>query len=71
MCCPQNQGKSDARHEGDCMTTTVAADTQAQEALTRLDALLDLGNDKMKLADSDEGPGLSADYIELMEGEYR
>lgn len=53
------------------MTTTVAVDSQAQEALARLDDLLDLGNVKMKLADSDEGPGLSADYIELMEGEYR
>jgi hypothetical protein len=53
------------------MTTTVAVDSQAQEALARLDDLLDLGNVKMKLADSDEGPGLSPDYIELMEGEYR
>lgn len=53
------------------MTTTVAVDSQAQEALARLDDLLDLGNVKMKLADSDEGPGLSSDYIELMEGEYR
>src|SRR3954453_22454744 len=53
------------------MTTTVAIDSQAQETLARLDDLLDLGNVKMKLADSDEGPGLSHDYIELMEGEYR
>lgn len=53
------------------MTTTVAADSQAQEALARLDNLLDLGNVKMKLADSEEGPGLSPDYIELMEREYR
>src|SRR3954452_2187650 len=53
------------------MTTTVAVDSQAQEALGRLNDRLDLGNVKMKLADSDEGPGLSPDYIELMEGEYR
>jgi hypothetical protein len=53
------------------MTTTVAVDSQGQEALARLSDLLDLGNVKMKLADSDEGPGLNPDFIELMEGEYR
>ena len=40
-------------------------------AMQQLDTLLDLGNVKMKLADSEEGPGFDADYIALMESEYR
>jgi hypothetical protein len=45
--------------------------TNVATAMHRLDDLLDLSNVKMKLADSEEGPGLSTDYIELMEAEYR
>ncbi len=42
-----------------------------EDATSRLNALLDLSNVRMKLADSEEGPGLSVREIELMEGEYR
>ena len=45
--------------------------TDAATALRRLDDLLDLSNVKMKLADSDEGPGSDAETIVLMEAEYR
>lgn len=40
-------------------------------ATQKLDALLDLSNVKMKLADSEEGPGFDGDHIALMEAEYR
>jgi hypothetical protein len=40
-------------------------------AMGRLDDLLDLSNVRMKLADSEEGPGFGAEYIDLMEREYR
>jgi hypothetical protein len=50
--------------------TTLSAPT-ADEALGSLDQLLDLSNVKMKLADTEEGPGLSGDYVALMEVEYR
>lgn len=40
-------------------------------ALQRLEELLDLSNVRMKLADSEEGPGLGRDELNLMEGEYR
>ena len=40
-------------------------------AMRRLAEVLDLSNVKMKLADSEEGPGLSSDQIDLMEVEYR
>jgi hypothetical protein len=33
--------------------------------------LLNLSNVRMKLADSDEGPGLGKEELNLMEGEYR
>jgi hypothetical protein len=39
--------------------------------MKRLDELLDLSNVRMKLADTDEGPGLDAHRINLMEAEYR
>jgi hypothetical protein len=41
------------------------------EALRHLEDLLDLSDVRMKLADSDEGPGLDQQQIDLMEGEYR
>lgn len=40
-------------------------------ALALLDARLDLGNVRMKLADPDEGKGYSQEILDLMEGEYR
>ncbi|MGB7685994.1 MAG: hypothetical protein WBL45_09470 [Solirubrobacterales bacterium] len=40
-------------------------------AIKRLDDLLDLSDVRMKLADSDEGPGLDRAQIDLMEQEYR
>lgn len=43
----------------------------AEQALDRLDGSLDLSNVRMKLADAEEGPGLSRDDIQLMETEYR
>jgi hypothetical protein len=43
----------------------------ATAAMQRLDDLLDLSNVRMKLADADEGPGLDADAINLIEAEYR
>lgn len=43
----------------------------AEAAMRRLADLLDLSNVKMKLADSEEGPGLSGEQIDLMEAEYR
>jgi hypothetical protein len=53
------------------MTATAVANSQALDALARLDELLDLSNVRMKLADSDEGPGLDPSRIDLMEQEYR
>lgn len=41
------------------------------QALERLNDLLDLSNVRMKLADCEEGPGLEWDEIDLMESEYR
>lgn len=45
--------------------------TDTEAALQRLEDLLDLGNVRMKLADTDEGAGLAIDEIDLMEEEYR
>lgn len=45
--------------------------TDANAAMQRLADLLDLSNVRKKLADAEEGPGLSADRIDLMEAEYR
>lgn len=52
------------------MTATLTP-MSVEEARQLLDRHLDLGNVRMKLADSDEGPGLTPDYIDLMEAEYR
>jgi len=43
----------------------------AEAAIQRLKDLLDLGNVRMKLADTEEGAGLAIDQIDLMEQEYR
>lgn len=53
------------------MALTTLSAPAANEALASLDELLDLSDVRMKLADPDEGPGLSSGYIELMESEYR
>lgn len=53
------------------MTATALAPVRPQEALDRLNGLLDLSNVRMKLEDNEEGPGLGGDYLDLMEGEYR
>jgi hypothetical protein len=51
--------------------TAVLDATGVTTAMQKLDDLLDLSNVKMKLADTDEGPGLDAREIALMEAEYR
>jgi len=43
----------------------------SEEALTRLDSLLDLSNVRMKLAGTGEGPGHSEAELDTMEIEYR
>jgi hypothetical protein len=43
----------------------------AGEAMQQLEDLLDLSNVRMKLADTEEGPGLDVGQIDLMEAEYR
>jgi len=41
------------------------------DALRQLDALLDLTNVRVKLADVEEGEGMTADELDLAEQEYR
>lgn len=41
------------------------------EALARLDGLLDLTNVRMRLADSEEGKGYGDERLDLLESEYR
>lgn len=53
------------------MSPAVASLLSTYEAVELLDDKLDLGNLRMKLADTDEGPGLSEDRLDLMEVEYR
>ncbi len=52
------------------MSITAAPPTPAQ-ALGLLDCELDLKLIRWKLADRDEGPGYSAEHLDLLEGEYR
>jgi hypothetical protein len=54
---------------GTALLNSPVADATA--AMERLDELLDLSNVRMKLADSEEGPGLDQEQIDLMESEYR
>jgi hypothetical protein len=51
------------------MTTVYAS--AAAEALDHLDHALDLSNVRLKLANPDEGVGLSEPELDLMEAEYR
>jgi hypothetical protein len=53
------------------MTVSTLDAPTATDALSQLHGLLDLSNVRMKLADSDEGPGLSGAQVDLMEAEYR
>ncbi len=50
---------------------TLQAALSPNEALDRLEDLLDLSNLRMKLADPAEGKGYSNEKLDLMEGEYR
>jgi hypothetical protein len=56
--------------KGTSMTNSVPVLTP-DEALTRVDRLLDLSNIRMKLANPENGEPPSAAQIDLMEGEYR
>jgi hypothetical protein len=53
------------------MTATLAAPATLAQALRTLDELLDLTNVRLKLADPDEGLGLTASRLDLLESEYR
>lgn len=50
---------------------TTVCTSAAAEALDRLDALLDLSNVRLKLANPDEGDACTEAQLDLMEGEYR
>ena|ERR1039457_779675 len=56
---------------GYSMTVLASSVPTVQEALARLDDLLDLSNIRMKLADPDEGKGYDMDDLDLLETEYR
>jgi hypothetical protein len=54
------------------MTATIDPPKASPAAeLERVEELLDLSNVRMKLADTEEGPGLGAERLDLMEREYR
>jgi hypothetical protein len=53
------------------MTPAVAAPIAPADALLTLAAHLDLSDVRMKLADPEEGHGLSRDQLDAMEAEYR
>ena len=53
------------------MTATLAAPTAPTEALRTLDVLLDLTNIRLKLADPEEGAGLTSARMDILEAEYR
>jgi hypothetical protein len=53
------------------MTATLAASAAPTQALSALDSLLDLTNVRLKLADPEEGKGLTPEQLDLLEGEYR
>jgi hypothetical protein len=53
------------------MSPAVATLPSTSEALQLLDRELDLGNLRMKLADTEEGPSLSEARLDVMETEYR
>lgn len=53
------------------MTAPAATLPSVEEALARLDGLLDLSNVRMKLADPDEGRGYDVARLAVMEQEHR
>jgi hypothetical protein len=53
------------------MTATSSVTLDANEDLGRLDAVLDLGNVRLKLADQEEWKGYDEARLDLMESEYR
>jgi len=53
------------------MTTAVLSIPSVSDGLLRINALLDLSNLRMKLADPEEGKGYTPDQLDLMESEYR
>jgi hypothetical protein len=52
-------------------TATLKTPLPADQALKRLDELLDLSNIRIKLADPEEGTGLADAQLDVMEQEYR
>ncbi len=52
------------------MSTTLETTAAAREVLPIVEATVDLSNVKMKLADPEEGRGLSPDELVVMEREY-
>jgi len=61
----------ESRSESSGAAVLDRAGFDADSALRRLNERLDLSNVRMKLADADEGPGLSGETLDLMEAEYR
>jgi hypothetical protein len=57
--------------QGALMTVATTTLPTTDEALVRLDELLDLSNIRMKLADPDESKGYDMDHLDLLESEYR
>jgi hypothetical protein len=53
------------------MTATIADPIAPTQALLALNSLLDLRNVRLKLADPDEGAGLTSERLDVMEAEYR
>lgn len=53
------------------MTLATLAPPTIEQAMARLDELLDLSNVRLKLADAEEGKGCGPAHLDLLEQEYR
>lgn len=53
------------------MTLTIEPGTEVRDALRRVDEVIDLSNIRMKMADPEEGAGLTERELDVMEAEYR
>jgi len=53
------------------MTVAEAPVLSTEDAMGRLDSLLDLAMIRQKLADPEEGKGYSKEHLDLLEAEYR
>lgn len=53
------------------MTLTIEPGTEVRDALRRVDEVIDLSNIRMKMADPEEGAGLTERELAVMEAEYR